>query len=121
MQPRERGLSASALDQGRVVSQIRNKSDIRNYSVGVHKKMHNGPPNTHPSQGAIGMITQQYSSDGPGSQNNTMHLTQQNRPTASGKKVIKALPMRSPHSLTRGMPSKTIQQPGSNDTNSSQT
>ena len=36
-QARERGLSASVLDKGRVASKIiTNKSDIRNYSVGVH-------------------------------------------------------------------------------------
>ena len=51
---RERGLSASAIDQNRVSSQIRNKTDqARNYSVGVHKKMH-GNSSTHPSQSNIG-------------------------------------------------------------------
>ena len=39
-QARERGLSASALDQGRVAQQLRGKNDPRNYSVGVHKNVH---------------------------------------------------------------------------------
>jgi len=45
---RERGLSASALDQGRVASHIRNQKEARNYSVGVHKKMHDSV-SMHPS------------------------------------------------------------------------
>ena len=59
-----------------------------------------GPTSMHPSQSNIG-VSNQYSSDKPNV--NSMSLTQQNRPTASGKKVIKTIPMRSPHSLNRQM------------------
>ncbi len=46
---RERGLSASALDQGRVNSHIRNQKEARNYSVGVHKNMMHDANAMHPS------------------------------------------------------------------------
>ena len=99
-QARERGLSASALDQGRVASQIRNKSDARNYSVGVHKKMH-GTSSMHPSQSNIGISQQFQQNFNEKSLNSTNQTQQSNRPSFSGKKAIKTIPVRSPHSLNR--------------------
>ena len=96
---RERGLSASALDQGRVASQIRNKNDARNYSVGVHKKMHGN--SAHPSQPNI-VISQPFSHVGPDRSPAVLNSTAQSgRPSMSGKKQIKTIPVRSPQSLNR--------------------
>ena len=95
-QARERGLSASALDQGRVAQQLRSKNDPRNYSVGVHKNVH-GSANPNHFMGFSPNMPQQSSNGKMLLNQSSINGQSQNR----ARKTIKTMPVRSPKNLNQ--------------------
>lgn len=95
-QARERGLSASALDQGRVAQQLRSKNDPRNYSVGVHKNVH-GSANPNHFSGFSPTVPQQSSNGKMVLNQSSINGQSQNR----ARKTIKTMPVRSPKNLNQ--------------------